>query len=228
MFLSFPRVFPYEEVFLLNLKNCIPQYRQCIRLQKNGLPVISGRKQATYGPLSWLLCLLSRTRWLLHPWALKWTPAEQTTHTVYRSYRKIMAIETVQEIGIQVVHADTRAYKRSLSNACARTVDSLRLFFPSPVSFGCDSWGVFRWRVQSMAEGPSINNKQQLSCVGPSVLRATQSQAQHLRGVCPTFRLWSCLLQKLIKCGCASTPKGVCLCPSAQGSSVLYSKAGWK
>lgn len=50
-----------------------------------------------------------------------------------------MATEIVQEIRIRVVLADTKADERSLSNACACTVDALRPFFPSPVAFGWDS-----------------------------------------------------------------------------------------
>lgn len=60
------------------------------------------------------------------------------------------------------------------------------------------------------------------------MLRATQSQARHLRGVCPTFRLWSCLFQKLIKVWMCKYTQGCVSVFTAQGSSVLYSKAGWK
>lgn len=105
--------------------------------------------------------------------------------------------------------------------------------------FPCGSWlwpfrSVQMKRAWSVAEGPSINNKQQLSCVRPSVSSGTQSQAQHLRGVCSSFRLWSCLFQWLIKVWmCVYAQKG---CASvftaqhstAQGSSVLYSEAGLK
>lgn len=68
----------------------------------------------------------------------------------------------------------------------------------------CGSWlwpyrSLQMKRAWSVAEGPSINNKQQLSCVRPSVSRGTPSQAQHLRGVCSSFRLCSCLFQWLRK-----------------------------
>lgn len=81
-------------------------------------------------------------------------------------------------------------------------------------------------RAWSMAEGPSINNKQQLSCVRPPVSSGTCSQAQHLRGVCSSFRLWSCLFQGLIKVWMCVYAQGCVSVFAAQGSSVLYSEAG--
>lgn len=83
-------------------------------------------------------------------------------------------------------------------------------------------------RAWSVAEGPSINNKQQLSCVWPSVSRGTRSQAQHLRGVCCSFRLWSCLFQWLIKVWMCKYTQGCVSVFTAHGSTVLYSEAGWK
>lgn len=108
------------------------------------------------------------------------------------------------------------------SHTCTHTVDtqSSSLLFPR------GSWpGAFRSlqmkRARSVAEGPSINNKQQLSCVQPSVSSATRSQAQHLRGVCSSLRLWSCLFQWFIKVWmCVYTPKGVRLC--SQHRAPLY------
>lgn len=94
-------------------------------------------------------------------------------------------------------------------------------------SFSPGSWlWLFRSlqmkRAQSVAEGPSINNKQQLSCVQPSVSSGTQSQVQHLRGVCFSFRLWSCLFQWFIKV-CMRVSMGVCVClHSLCRASVYY------
>lgn len=86
--------------------------------------------------------------------------------------------------------------------------------------FPCGSWlwpfrSLQMKRAWSVAEGPSINNKQQLSCVRPSVSRGTRSQAQHLRGVCSSFRLWSCLFQWLIKVW-------MCVCVYAHGCVSVF------
>lgn len=142
MFLSFPRVFPYEDVFLLNLKNCIPQYRQYIRLQKNGLPVISGRKQATYGPLSWLLCLLSRTRWLLHPWALKWTPAEQTTHTIQKLQKNNGDRDCTRDR-----HSSCTRWHKSIQALPFKCMRTYSRFTKALFSFSCVFW---LWLMRSL------------------------------------------------------------------------------
>lgn len=80
---------------------------------------------------------------------------------------------------ITTVHANTKASVHAIhTHTCTHTVDTVSSIFLFP----CGSWlwpfrSLQMKRAWSVAEGPSINNKQQLSCVRPSVSRGTWSQA---------------------------------------------------
>lgn len=119
------------------------------------------------------------------------------------------------------IHSSTQAHTEA--HTCTHTVDTASSIFLFP----CGSWlwpfrSLQMKRAWSVAEGPSINNKQQLSCVRPSVSRGTRSQAQHLRGVCSSFRLWSCLFQWLIKVWMCVYAQGCVSVFTAQHRAPLY------
>lgn len=107
--------------------------------------------------------------------------------------------------------------------ACACTVDARRLCFP-PVAFGWDSWGVFRWRVQSVAEGPSINNKQRLSCVGPSVFGATEPSPASERRL-PHFPPLVLFISKAYKSVDVQVHPRVCVCVHSTGLLCIVFKS---
>lgn len=127
---------------------------------------------------------------------------------------------------IPAVHTNTKAYGSSPAHAGTQ-LHSYSRYSEFKYLSPRGSWlwplrSLQMKRAWSVAEGPSINNKQQLSCVRPSVSRGTWSQAQHLRGVCSSFRLWSCLFQWLIKVWMCKYTQGCVSVFTAQHRPPLY------